>query len=161
MGIEEQWISGIDRTNRHRFASAQPAAQLQTSADVVSTAKDILSQCPTTKYLVVAQPNVHATDLDGPEGCGVHRIRSAVTSDAVHGRYTVAEVVSTAQGNMSFEGFAAHIQVSCAAKGVEDVNVRGLTLASLPATPDCHARAEAMDDNGRRESSAPDTNPPC
>lgn len=132
----------------HRFPSAHQPSQLQTSSRVLSAAKDILSQCPTTNYLLVSQANAHASDLDGPEGCGVHRIRSAVTGDDVRGRYTVAEVVNSASGNMTFEGFSEHIKKSCLEKGSQEANVRQLSLTPLPASRDCKARAETMDDNG-------------
>ncbi|EFX05738.1 hypothetical protein CMQ_3807 [Grosmannia clavigera kw1407] len=130
-----------------KFPSAHQPSQLQTSSSVLSAAKDILSLCPTTNYLLVSQANAHASDLDGPEECGVHRIRSAVTSDAVQGRYTVAEVVNAAVGNMSFDSFSDHIKKSCLGKGAREAIIRQLSLTPLPTSRRCKDRVETMDDN--------------
>ncbi|OAA58969.1 hypothetical protein SPI_06171 [Niveomyces insectorum RCEF 264] len=125
-------------------------SQLQTAARVVSTATTILGRCPTTKYLLVAQPNIHVTDLYGPPHCEAHRLRRALEKDDVRGRYTVAEVV-TAGGieanNMTFAYFANQIVASCLAQGVQDVNVKELPLPALPAAQSCAERVEAMGDN--------------
>jgi len=43
----------------------EPASldQLQSSSQVVESAKDLLRSCPTTRYLVVSQPNLNAAHL--------------------------------------------------------------------------------------------------
>ncbi|CAK7199642.1 hypothetical protein SEUCBS139899_002325 [Sporothrix eucalyptigena] len=125
-------------------------SQLQTSARVLASAKALLADCPTTKYLLVAQPNVHASDLYAPPACEAHRLRRALASDAVKGRYSVSEVVSKdGVTNLTLDDFSAHIKASCAAKGVESdaLSVSEINLPTLPAAPTCQDRAEAMGDN--------------
>ena len=133
-----------DTTNTARL-HVENTAQLQTEARVLATAKDLLASCPTSKYLVASQPNVHASDLFSTSGCEAHRLRRAAAASSVHGRFAVSEVVSQ-QHNMSVADFAAHIKTACATAGV-DADIKELALPALPALPTCQDRAEAMGDS--------------
>ncbi|CAK7209701.1 hypothetical protein SBRCBS47491_000531 [Sporothrix bragantina] len=118
-------------------------SQLQTTARVLNSAKALLAECPTSKYILVAQPNVHASDLYSPPACEAHRLRRALASDTVHGRYSVSEVVAKdGVTNMTLDDFAAHIKAAC-----DNAQVNQLALPALPAAPTCQDRAEAMGDN--------------
>lgn len=121
-------------------------SQLQTSARVFASAKSLLADCPTTKYLLVSQPNAHASDLYAPPACEAHRLRRALSSSAVKSRFSVSEVVAPAykSNNLTLDAFSAHIKASC---GAADVSVSELSLPALPLAPTCQERAEAMGDN--------------
>ncbi|CAK7266169.1 hypothetical protein SEPCBS119000_001889 [Sporothrix epigloea] len=125
-------------------------SQIQSSAHVHSSARALLGSCPTSNYLLVAQPNVHASDLDTPPSCEAHRLRRALASRAVHSRYVVNEVVArNGVTNMSLDYFAAQIQSACTAKhaGGSSPHIQELPLPALPVAPTCQDRAEAMSDN--------------
>ncbi|KAL1897318.1 hypothetical protein Sste5346_004054 [Sporothrix stenoceras] len=123
----------------------EPSSQFQTSARVLASAKALLADCPTTKYLLVSQPNAHASDLYSPPSCEAHRLRRALSSNEVKGRFTVSEVVAPADksNNLTLDAFSSHIKASCGA----DVTVNELSLPALPLAPTCQERAEALGDN--------------
>ncbi|CAK7234204.1 hypothetical protein SCUCBS95973_008857 [Sporothrix curviconia] len=128
-------------------------SQLQITARVIESAKALLADCPTSKYLLVAQPNVHTSDLYLPPYCEAHRLRRALANDAVHGRYSVSEAVAKdGMTNMTLDDFAAHIKAACSAanNGGEDASspqIDQLALPALPVALTCHGRSEAMGDN--------------
>ncbi|CAK7274923.1 hypothetical protein SEPCBS57363_006412 [Sporothrix epigloea] len=125
-------------------------SQMETSASVYSFANAILADCPTSNYLLVAQPNVHASDLYAPPFCEAHRLRRALASKRVNGRFLVSEVVArNGETNMTLDYFATRIHAACAAKntGGSFPHVNQLALPALPVAPTCQDRAEAMGDN--------------
>ncbi|KAK1968439.1 ER protein BIG1 [Colletotrichum sublineola] len=122
-----------------KFTQSDPA-QLQTESQVVKSVQEILSACPTDHYLLVAQPNVNAADIRGPDGgdCKAPNLCRAIAGSDVHGVYSVAEVV----GEVSFGALADYIKTSCAGKTVEIEQTR---LA--PLGRDTRERASVLADN--------------
>ncbi|OHE95905.1 ER protein BIG1 [Colletotrichum orchidophilum] len=119
------------------FAKSNPA-QLQTQSQVFKTVQDLLSSCPTDRYLLVSQPNVNAADIRNPDNgdCQSPNLCRAISDKDARGVYSVAEVV----GEVPIGKLAGYIKASCAGKIVEieevrltalgrDVNVRAATLA--------------------------------
>ncbi|KAJ6438687.1 ER protein BIG1 [Purpureocillium lavendulum] len=100
--------------------------QIQTSPEVLKHTRDVLSGCPTDRYLLVIQPGVHAADLSRENGCAMPHLCRAVEDSRIKSRYTVSEVV----GSVTGAGIADYIRSSCAQK-TKAVSVDEVTLASL------------------------------
>ncbi|GKT58911.1 ER protein BIG1 [Colletotrichum tofieldiae] len=122
-----------------KFAQSDPN-QLQTESQVVKSVQDLLSSCPTDRYLLVAQPNVNAADIRGPDGsdCKAPNLCRAIAGGDVHGVYSVAEVV----GEVPIDALADYIKTACAGKTVEIEQTR---LA--PLGRDTRERASTLADN--------------
>ncbi|KAK5993174.1 hypothetical protein PT974_06602 [Cladobotryum mycophilum] len=110
------------------FPNALNANQIQSSSQVLKYTKDILSECPTDRYLVVSQPGLRAADLRHPNDCALPHFCRAVQDSRVRGKYTVSEVI----GELTDAGLSDHIKTACAKKG-KTVKVDELRLASLSA----------------------------
>ncbi|TKW59196.1 hypothetical protein CTA1_2009 [Colletotrichum tanaceti] len=122
-----------------KFAQSN-SAQLQTEAQIVKSVEDLLSSCPTDRYLLVAQPNVNAADIRGPDGgnCKALNLCSAIAGSDIRGVYSVAEVV----GEVPISKLSDYITKACAGKTVEIEQTRFAPLGRDP-----HERATTLADN--------------
>jgi len=117
--------------------------QLQTSNNVVSTAKGILSACTTEHVILVSQPGLHATDIRAtPTGCHLPHLCRAISSDKTKGRFSVAEVV----GQLLTQPLEDHVKAACKHKG-KTAKVERLVLNRLPAIKDADKRTAALAEN--------------
>ncbi|KAG7289097.1 hypothetical protein NEMBOFW57_005460 [Staphylotrichum longicolle] len=116
--------------------------QLQTSAQVLTTAKALLASCPTRRYILVSQPNMHAADVrasssSGCGGSGMPNLCRAVhdgPKDGGGGVWAVAEVI----GQVSGKPIGEYVREACARKGVE-ASVERVELRHLPAVSEHEA----------------------
>lgn len=143
-------------TDLCRFASQPSSAQLQTSSEVLESARELLDSCSTNHYLLVSQPNIHATDLHAPSGCQSANLCRALQSDSVQGQFTVTETI----GSLSFDDFSDYIKAKCMAKG-RHATVQEHQLRSLPTAKGKKERAAVVDDNGTRSIPTPPTPHHC
>ncbi|KAK0626850.1 BIG/ATPase V1 complex, subunit S1 [Immersiella caudata] len=126
-----------------RLASPSSDAQLQTSTRVIAAAQEILSSCPTQRYIFVSQPNIHAADIrDKSAGCRMPNLCSAIASKSVQGRYNVAEVI----GQVSSKSLAEYVAEACTKKGVIAL-VNRVELEHLPSPKETVKRTEILGDN--------------
>ncbi|KXJ93164.1 BIG/ATPase V1 complex, subunit S1 [Microdochium bolleyi] len=104
-----------------KFTEPDSTRQLQSRDEVVSSAKNILSSCPTQRYLLVTQPNLNAGHL-----------RSAAAVPKLHGSiekskssYTVAEVA----GLVDIKQLHDYINEACNGKTVliDELNLTPLS----------------------------------
>ncbi|KAI1404612.1 BIG1-domain-containing protein [Hypoxylon fuscum] len=108
------------------FSSAKletPASrnQVQSSADVYTSLQQLLTGCPTERYLIVSQPNIHAGDLVSRDA--IPNLGRAIEKSQF--RYTVAEVV----GQLDTKTISANIERACEKPFIDE-----LELAPLPST---------------------------
>jgi hypothetical protein len=129
-----------------RLSGSPKSDQLQSSDQVLSYAKEALSSCPTSRYVVVSQPNIHAADIRGPSGCNMPRLCRAISSEKIRGRFSVAEVI----GQIDGKPLANHIRAACQAKG-KQVTVSPISLEQLPSRMDQRRRSEFVADQGTRD----------
>ncbi|KKY34410.1 putative er protein big1 [Diaporthe ampelina] len=130
---------------------AGETSQLQSTSRALHTTHDILASCPTSRYVLISQPNVHASDLRNPHSgvCHSANLCSAVDGQAVRGRYDVAEVIGD---DISLDGLSNYIQAACAEQGKKDgLAVEGHRLEALPAQKG-EARATKLAENGEHSS---------
>ncbi|KAK7708578.1 hypothetical protein SLS64_006680 [Diaporthe eres] len=112
---------------------AGETSQLQSTSRALHTTHDILASCPTSRYVLISQPNVHASDLRNPESgvCHSANLCSAVDEKAVQGRYDVAEVIGD---DINLDGLSNYIKAACAEQGKKDgLTVEEHRLEALPA----------------------------
>ncbi|KAL1855764.1 hypothetical protein VTK73DRAFT_8476 [Phialemonium thermophilum] len=136
------------------FSAPSENAQLQTRASVLRSVTDILSSCPTDRYLLASQPGAHAVDIrDEQSSCSMPNLCRAIASERVHGRYGVAEVVTSSgaehDGNPQVAGFqslADSIQSACQSRG-KSVGVDEVKLAPLSGSVDSVKRRETRANN--------------
>jgi hypothetical protein len=105
---------------------------------------DILSSCPTERYLLVSQPNLNAGDISDGSGCKMPNLCRVVENNEIQGRFSVAEVIGQVSGVALAEG----INAACLAKG-KQASIREVELADLPGLGDQGKRKEALADNGK------------
>ncbi|KAK4157207.1 BIG/ATPase V1 complex, subunit S1 [Chaetomidium leptoderma] len=148
-------------------------AQLQTSSQVLTTAKSLLASCPTRRYILVSQPNMHAADIRDVSSSGsssgsgsgsssssssschhmpnlcraVQDITAAAAtgSESGGGVWAVAEVI----GQVSLGGpLGEYIATACEAAGVV-ASVERVELQHLPAVSEKKEgrRGEVLGDN--------------
>ncbi|RYP88478.1 hypothetical protein DL770_004642 [Monosporascus sp. CRB-9-2] len=88
----------------------EPASleQLQSSSQVMESAKDLLKSCPTTRYLVVSQPNLNAAHLAA--GQAVPNLYQSLQN--AESRLSIAEVV----GHLDVKELSDYIRESCDGK---------------------------------------------
>ncbi|KAI1490327.1 BIG/ATPase V1 complex, subunit S1 [Biscogniauxia mediterranea] len=99
----------------------QQQPQLQSSAQVLSSTKQLLSSCPTDRYVLVSQPGLNAArHLRSRDA--VPRLRTAL--DAAASRYTVAEVVDDDDG-LDLRLVAQYIRETCGvpASAVDEIEL--------------------------------------
>ena len=126
---------------------AGETSQIQSTSRALHTTHDILASCPTSRYVLISQPNVHASDLRNPQSgvCHSANLCSAVDDKAVQGRYDVAEVVGD---DISLDGLGNYIKAACAEQGKkEGLTVEEHRLEALPAQRG-EARATKLAENG-------------
>lgn len=112
---------------------AGETSQLQSTSRALHTTHDILASCPTSRYVLISQPNVHASDLRNPQSgvCHSANLCSAVDEKAVQGLYDVAEVIGD---DISLDGLSNYIKAVCAEQGKkEGLTVEEHRLEALPA----------------------------
>lgn len=125
---------------------AGETSQLQSTSRALHTTHDILASCPTSRYILISQPNVHASDLRNSESgvCHSANLCSAVDEKAVQGRYDVAEVIGD---DISLDGLSNYIKAACAEQGKKDgLAVEEHRLEALPARKG-EARAIKLTEN--------------
>ncbi|KAI0012840.1 ER protein BIG1 [Xylariaceae sp. FL0662B] len=82
--------------------------QLQSSSQALSSAKQLLSSCPTDRYLIVSQPNLNAGYLSTKDA--VPKLRQSL--DRAKSRYSVAEVA----GELDLKHISNYIREACEGK---------------------------------------------
>lgn len=105
-----------------RFAEPDSSRQAQSSNQVVSSAKSILSSCPTERYLLVTQPNLNAGHLR--DATRVPRLHNALKK--AKSSFSIAEV----DGHLDVKQLADYINEVCSGKAVV---VDEVPLTALPA----------------------------
>ncbi|EHK50513.1 hypothetical protein TRIATDRAFT_232811 [Trichoderma atroviride IMI 206040] len=121
------------------FAKAPSANQIQSSSSVLSFAKDVLSTCPTDRYLIVSQPGLNAADLRRSTGCAMPHLCQAVEDSRINGKAIVSEVV----GDLAGANLSEFIKSACAKKD-KTVTVDDVRLAALSVED----RTRSFSDNG-------------
>ncbi|KAJ6787560.1 hypothetical protein PWT90_00643 [Aphanocladium album] len=122
------------------FPSAD-TKQLQTSSDVLTNTKDILSRCPTDHYVFATQPGMIAADIHHNEGLDMPSLHHSVTLDErIQGKYIVSEVV----GDIMDSNLVKFVKTACSQHGKQAV-VELVSLGQLPQED----RAEALLVNDR------------
>ncbi|KUI57305.1 Protein big1 [Cytospora mali] len=118
--------------------------QLLSTSQVLETTHDSLASCPTSRYLLISQSNVHASDLRHPATgkCLAPRLCEAATADNVHGGFNAAEVVG--RDGISMLELETYISSACAGKS--DVFIEGHVLDALPAEKDARSAKVAEND---------------
>lgn len=121
-----------------RFTEEPSHLQIQTSSQALESARDLLSTCPTDRYLLVSQPGVNAVELRGPNGCAMPHLCRAVGDSRIQGKFIVSEVI----GETTKSGLSDHIRTACSGQN-KDVAVDEIVLAPLKSD-----RAGSLADNG-------------
>jgi len=131
-------------TQCRRLTRDGNVAQIQTDSQVLGSIKEFLSSCPTERYLLASQPNVHAADL---RGCSsTPHLCRALSDETVSGQFRVAEVV----GKIDIDSLTSLVKKACADRSIA-VDVRELKLSPLPRQ---QSRAEVLSDNGMASKAA-------
>ncbi|KAL9471621.1 hypothetical protein ACSS6W_009562 [Trichoderma asperelloides] len=120
------------------FAKAPSADQIQSSSSVLGYARDVLSTCPTDRYLIVSQPGLNAADLRRSNGCAMPHLCQAVEDSRINGKAIVSEVV----GDLAGADLSEYIRSVCAKKE-KTVTVDEIRLAALSLED----RARSFSDN--------------
>ncbi|CAJ2507874.1 Uu.00g090600.m01.CDS01 [Anthostomella pinea] len=106
---------------------SKPASQdqqLQSSSQVLESTKQLLSSCPTDRYLLVSQPNLNAaTHLSSK--ASVPRLTGAL--DRAESSYSIAEVA----GELDLKQIAAYIRETC---DVKSSAIDEIYLSTLPTS---------------------------
>ncbi|POS81575.1 hypothetical protein DHEL01_v200013 [Diaporthe helianthi] len=125
---------------------AGETSQLQSTSRALHTTHDILASCPTSRYVLISQPNVHASDLRNPQSglCHSANLCAAVDNKAVRGRYDVAEVVGD---DISIDGLSSYIKAACAEQGRKEPPVVEEHLLEALPTQKGEARATKLAEN--------------
>lgn len=87
-------VIGFGANQEPRSPSILPGAsvnQLQSGAEVLQTTKEFLSSCPSTRYVIISQTDVHAEDFAGRAAVPV--LRREMASEKVKTRMSVREVI--------------------------------------------------------------------
>ncbi|KAH6850726.1 BIG/ATPase V1 complex, subunit S1 [Chaetomium sp. MPI-CAGE-AT-0009] len=119
-----------------KLSTPPSTSQLQTASQVLTTAKSLLASCPTTRYLLVSQPNLHAADIrdDGSASCRMPNLCRAAGRDDINS-WAVAEAI----GRVSGQPLGEYIAQTCG----DGVSVQRVELRQLPAASD-RAGAEVV-----------------
>ncbi|KAH6640978.1 vacuolar ATP synthase subunit S1-domain-containing protein [Chaetomium tenue] len=139
-------------TQSHRLSTPPSTSQLQTASQVLTTAKSLLASCPTKRYLLVSQPNMHAADIrddsssssssSSSDSCRMPNLCRAARRDDINS-WAVAETI----GRVSGQPLEEYIAQTCG----EGVSVQRVELRQLPAASDRvgaeSARGEVLGDN--------------
>ncbi|AEO62905.1 uncharacterized protein THITE_2107704 [Thermothielavioides terrestris NRRL 8126] len=137
-----------------KLPPAPSDAQLQTSSQVLAAAKSLLASCPTTRYILVSQPNMHAADFRATDSsnsgtgnsCRMPNLCRAVRAAGENASWSVAEVI----GQVSGRPLAEYVAQACEARGVE-AKLDKIELKHLPAAAEGtkreRERREVLGDN--------------
>lgn len=125
--------------NRLPLPASNP--QLRSTSQILETTQSLLASCPTSRYVLIAQPNLHASDLrDAHTGkCLAPNLCAHSTSSRVRGRFDVAEVVGR---DMGVEELRTSIDAACEAQG-KAAKVVDFKLDELPASSSGEPRRSA------------------
>lgn len=112
---------------------------------MIETAKDVLSGCPTDRYLIVSIPNLHAADIRDASHFKLPNLQRAIGEKNLRADFTIAEVI----GQVSTTPLQEHIQTTCQAKGRQS-KVEMVELKHLPSLDlkNAEKRVEILADNG-------------
>ncbi|KAK4250317.1 BIG/ATPase V1 complex, subunit S1 [Corynascus novoguineensis] len=129
-----------------KLSTPSSTPQLQTASQVFTTAKSLLSSCPTSRYVLISQPNLHAADIRDGSGidsnsCRMPSLCRAAESGNKKSSWDVAEVI----GQLSGKALEEYINGACEGRN-EEVSVQRFELRHLPA-----ASAKAGEDKERQE----------
>ncbi|CAM1508501.1 Fc.00g053490.m01.CDS01 [Cosmosporella sp. VM-42] len=108
------------------FSDASNSNQIQTSSQALKYTKEVLSSCPTDRYLLVSQPGLNAADVEGSDSSSMPHLSRAVEDSHIKGKFIVSEVF----GETTKAGLADYINKACAQKN-KKVAVDELSLAPL------------------------------
>ncbi|KAK8067202.1 hypothetical protein PG997_013949 [Apiospora hydei] len=111
-------------TSKLSDSATQDQAQIQSSASVTKLASDILSTCPTERYLLVTQPNLHASHLRSSSSAP--RLQHTLKNAQVASRVSVAEVA----GALDTKALSKLIKEACGKKA----SVDEVALEAIPTT---------------------------
>lgn len=126
-----------------RLNTPEKYDQLQTSNQVIASAKEILSSCPTRDYVIVSQPNVHAADIRDGSHCKMRSLCDTIASKEIQGRFSVAEVV----GDLSTHSLEDYVKEACAGKG-KVAGIVKVDLTHLPSLEHKDKREQILASNG-------------
>ncbi|KAI1355056.1 ER protein BIG1 [Xylaria sp. FL0043] len=104
--------------------------QLQSSSQVLESTKQLLSSCPTNRYLFVSQPNLNAAHLSST--AAVPKLSESLNHAA--SSYSVAEMA----GEFDVKSIAAYIQEKCE---LPQSSINMIELLPVPSSPAESARA--------------------
>ncbi|KAI1765548.1 BIG1-domain-containing protein [Hypoxylon sp. FL1150] len=93
--------------------------QIQSKGEVHTSVEKLLADCPTERYLIVSQPNVHAGDLL-PNGVSPNLHRSARKAEFM---YTVAEVA----GQLDVKTISTYIRRTCEKPFIDELDLTALS----------------------------------
>lgn len=119
-----------------RFTEPDSTRQLQSRDEVVSTAKNILSSCPTERYLLVTQPNLNAGHLRS--AAAVPKLHSSLEKSK--STFSVAEVA----GLVDVKQLHDYINEAC--------NGKSVLIDELNLTPLTASNNDVLGDNGTESS---------
>ncbi|KAI1261257.1 BIG1-domain-containing protein [Xylariaceae sp. FL1019] len=105
-----------------KLSSPKSEAQLQSSTSILESTKQILSSCPTDRYILVSQPNLNAAHLSSQNA--VPRLRESL--DSASSSYTVSEVA----GDIDLKSIISYIKETC---GTPNYAIDEVNLAPLPS----------------------------
>ncbi|KAM5342721.1 hypothetical protein ACJ41O_013687 [Fusarium nematophilum] len=117
------------------FAQAPNSNQIQTTSQALEYVKDVLSSCPTDRYLLVTQPGINVADLRKPDttkAWRMPRFAHLTTLEEVKGKHVVPEVVGDA---IEMNELNKYIQDVCAEHG-KDIETRHEPLWPLEKDQD-------------------------
>ncbi|KAH7033314.1 BIG/ATPase V1 complex, subunit S1 [Microdochium trichocladiopsis] len=106
-----------------KFTAPDSTRQLQSSDEVVFSAKNILSSCPTDRYLLVTQPNLNAGHLRNAEA--VPKLYSSLQKSK--SSFSIAEVAGTVDVKQLYD----YINKACDGKPVLVDEVHLTALSSI------------------------------
>lgn len=115
-------------------------SQIQSTSEVIATTRNLLSSCPTTNYLLLAQPNAHAADIRDPVTGACHAPSLCTSKITTASQFGVAEMVGPA---IDPDELRAVIEEACQGKGM---SVKHIPLEALPK--EARVRGEVMRKTG-------------
>ncbi|KAI1776099.1 BIG1-domain-containing protein [Hypoxylon cercidicola] len=109
-----------------KLESPPTSDQLQSNGEVHTSIEKLLADCPTERYLIVSQPNVHASDLL-PNDVASNLDRSVRKAQSM---YTVAEVA----GQLDTKTVSAYIRRACEKPFIDELELTALPSANVAET---------------------------
>lgn len=94
---------------------SQRIQQLQSSASVLNSAKEILAECSDDIYIFVVQRGIRSSELSS----NTPHLKKALAASSIHWRYAVSEVVGL-QSEEVF-GLAGYVQDQCKATSIPSI----------------------------------------